>query len=66
MLSQGQTVFAVVEQLNVKPEAVRERRRNWLKNEADGLLGMSESFGDVRRGHQPDTLRNEFKSKGYV
>lgn len=31
MLSEGQTVFAVAEQQGVMPEAIRERRRRWLK-----------------------------------
>ena len=33
MLSEGQTIFAVAEQQNVKPEAIRERRRRWRKME---------------------------------
>jgi len=30
MLSEGQTVFAVAEQQGVMPEAVQERRRQWV------------------------------------
>jgi hypothetical protein len=31
MLSEGQTVITVAEQRNVQPEAIRDRRRKWLK-----------------------------------
>lgn len=58
MLTEGQTVFVVAERQNVKPEAIRERRRRWLKN---GLA----SLPDQPRCGAPSKLteahRNQLK-----
>jgi transposase len=58
MLSEGQTVFVVAERQNVKPEAIRERRRRWLKK---GLA----SLPDQPRCGAPSKLteahRNQLK-----
>jgi hypothetical protein len=37
MLSEGLTVFAVAEKHGDMPEAIRERRRRWLKNGLSSL-----------------------------
>lgn len=54
MLSEGQTIFVVAEQQTVKPEAIRERRRRWLKNGMDSLpdqprCGAPSKLSDAHR-----------------
>lgn len=55
-LSEGQTVFAVAEQQGVKPEAIRERRRRWLKK------GLS-SLPDQPRCGAPSKLTKIHRSQ---
>lgn len=55
MLSEGQTVFAVAEQQGVKPEAIRERRRRWLKT---GLA----SLPDQPRCGAPSKLHEDHRT----
>ena len=56
MLSEGQTVFAVAEQQGVMPEAIRERRRRWLKK---GLA----SLPDQPRCGAPSKLNEEHRTR---
>lgn len=56
MLSEGQTVFKVAEQQGVKPEAIRERRRRWLKK---GLA----SLPDQPRCGAPSKLTEAHRSQ---
>lgn len=55
MLSEGQTVFAVAEKQGVMPEAIRERRRKWLKR------GLS-SLPDQPRSGAPSKLNEECRA----
>lgn len=56
MLSEGQTVIAVAEQQGVMPEAIRERRRRWLRK---GLL----SLPDQPRCGAPSKLTEAHRSR---
>ncbi|MGZ5030012.1 MAG: helix-turn-helix domain-containing protein [Methylobacter sp.] len=56
MLSEGQTVFAIAEQQGVKPEAIRDRRRRWLKK---GLV----SLPDQPRCSVPSKLNEEHRTR---
>ncbi|HEY8159622.1 MAG TPA: helix-turn-helix domain-containing protein [Methylobacter sp.] len=55
MLSEGQTVFSVAEKQVVMPEAIRERRRRWLKN------GLS-SLPDQPRSGAPSKLNEDHRA----
>jgi transposase len=55
MLSNGQTVITVAEQQDLKPEAIRERRRKWWKNGLNSLpdqprCGAPSKLTDDHRG----------------
>jgi transposase len=55
MLSNGQTVITVAEQQDLKPEAIRERRRKWWKNGFNSLpdqprCGAPSKLTDEHRG----------------
>ena len=56
MLSEGQTIFAIAEQQGVMPEAIRERRRRWLKK---GLA----SLPDQPRCGAPSKLNEEHRTR---
>lgn len=56
MLSEGETVIKVAEQQNVLPEAIRERRRKWLKK------GMA-SLPDQPRCGAPSKLNDAHRSQ---
>ena len=56
MLSEGETVIKVAEQQNVLPEAIRERRRKWLKK------GMA-SLPDQPRSGAPSKLNDAHRSQ---
>lgn len=58
MLSEGQTVVEVAEQQNVKPEAIRERRRKWWKKGFDSLPDQPRSGAPSKLN---DTHRNQLK-----
>jgi transposase len=55
-LSEGQTVVAVAQQQGLKPEAIRERRRNWRKS---GLT----SLPDQPRSGAPSKLNDEHRDQ---
>jgi transposase len=56
MLSEGQTVFAIAEHQGVMPEAIRERRRRWLKK---GLA----SLPDQPRCGAPSKLNEAHRTR---
>lgn len=64
MLSEGQTVFVVAEKQNVKPEAIRERRRRWLKKGMDSLpdqprCGAPSKLSDANRSQLKEWIDGE-------
>lgn len=64
MLSEGQTIFVVAERQNVKPEAIRERRRRWLKNGMDSLpdqprCGTPSKLSDANRSQLKEWIDGE-------
>jgi len=58
MLSEGQAVFAVAEQQNVKPETIRERRRKWWKK---GLNSLPDQPRSGAPSKLTDTHRSQLK-----